>query len=281
MDGFRLDTIKHIDHAFWQEHRRRVNQELGDDFFLLGELWGGSAQSLNEYFKNDEIDAGFDFQFHGSVTGWLLGNGRSVALGKYLQKRSQRVKPGYLLAHYTSSHDETGAIYNLDYNYAAFKALVGVQMAVNGIPVIFYGEEVGRDIGKWPDNRSHMPWGDKPIQPGQGKRRDENMRQWYKTLISLRKQNPALYQGGFDELDFTNKQILVFGKQQQANKMIVLVSRSNEQQTISLNFNQPRFKDYQTDAVTDLILEQAYPLEQNQLNLSLAPYQVMYLQVTQ
>ena len=24
VDGFRLDTVKHVDHDFWQEHRRRT-----------------------------------------------------------------------------------------------------------------------------------------------------------------------------------------------------------------------------------------------------------------
>ncbi|MCM2314835.1 MAG: alpha-amylase family glycosyl hydrolase, partial [Thermoanaerobaculia bacterium] len=40
LDGFRLDTVKHVTHDFWQEHRRRTREELGDDFFLVGEVWG-------------------------------------------------------------------------------------------------------------------------------------------------------------------------------------------------------------------------------------------------
>ncbi|HEY0094599.1 MAG TPA: alpha-amylase family glycosyl hydrolase, partial [Archangium sp.] len=40
VDGFRLDTVKHVDHPFWKEHRRRTREELGPHFFLLGEVWG-------------------------------------------------------------------------------------------------------------------------------------------------------------------------------------------------------------------------------------------------
>ena len=42
--------------------------------------------------------------------------------------------------------------------------------------MIYYGEEVGRPGGDWPDNRSDMPWGDRKILPGAGKPRDEALR---------------------------------------------------------------------------------------------------------
>jgi Alpha amylase, catalytic domain. len=45
VDGFRLDTVKHIDHPFWKEHRARTRQQLGAHFFVLGEVWGGDAQA--------------------------------------------------------------------------------------------------------------------------------------------------------------------------------------------------------------------------------------------
>ena len=40
---------------------------LGKGFFLLGEVWGGDAQVLDPWFAGDEMDAGFDFGFQGSV----------------------------------------------------------------------------------------------------------------------------------------------------------------------------------------------------------------------
>jgi alpha-amylase len=43
IDGFRLDTVKHVDHAFWKEHRRRTREEVPKGFSLLGEVWGGTA----------------------------------------------------------------------------------------------------------------------------------------------------------------------------------------------------------------------------------------------
>jgi len=79
LDGFRLDTVKHVDHDFWQEHRRRVRAEVSKDFFLLGEVFGGDREVLDPYFADDELDAGFDFSFcsHSRWKGGIsMGNAR-------------------------------------------------------------------------------------------------------------------------------------------------------------------------------------------------------------
>ena len=57
LDGFRLDTVKHVDHPFWQEHRKRTRAQLGQDFYLLGEVWGGDSEVLDPWFAGDEMDS--------------------------------------------------------------------------------------------------------------------------------------------------------------------------------------------------------------------------------
>src|SRR5207253_11001882 len=68
---------------------------LGADFFLLGEVWGGDGEVLDPWFEPDEIDAGFDFGFSGSVIAFLQGRGRTVAFNRYLEKRG-KVRPKHL-----------------------------------------------------------------------------------------------------------------------------------------------------------------------------------------
>ncbi len=113
VDGFRLDTVKHVAHDSGQEHRRRARAELGPGFFLLGEVWGGDPQVLDPWFERDELDAGFDFAFQGSALAFVEGRGRTVAFDRYLQSR-EKVRPGYLLAHFLSSHDVPGGLFQLD-----------------------------------------------------------------------------------------------------------------------------------------------------------------------
>lgn len=223
LDGFRLDTVKHVAHAFWQEHRRRSRERLGAGFFLVGEVWGGDAASLDPWFAQDEMDAGFDFSFQGSVLGWLSGRGRTVAFDRYLQSRHE-VRAGHFLAHFLSSHDVAGALSLLDGDKLSFGLAALLQMTTVGIPTIYYGEEVGRAGGDWPENRSDMPWGAREIRPGAGLPRDEALREDYRRLIALRRAHRALQVGNHRAL-VAEGDLLVFVRELEDDAVVVAVNR--------------------------------------------------------
>ena len=222
LDGFRLDTVKHVTHEFWQEHRRRVQAELGAGFFLLGEVWGGDASSLDPWFAGDELDAGFDFSFQGSTLGFLQGRGRAVAFDRYLRAR-ERVRPGHLLAHFLSSHDVPGALWQLQNDKGLFRLAAVLQFTTAGIPVIYYGEEVARLGGDWPENRSDMPWGERSIRPGAGRARDDSLRADYRRLVSIRREHPALSRGRHESLS-SEGDLLVFARRDSVTGDAVVVA---------------------------------------------------------
>ncbi len=234
LDGFRLDTVKHVEHEFWQRHRRETRERVGPDFYLLGEVWGGSATVLDEYFENDEMNAGFDFTFKGSCESFVQGKGRTIAFAAYLEKR-HKVREGYQLAHYLSSHDEPMALHNLGGDLDAFRLCVALQMTSLGIPTIYYGEEVARQGSVWPLNRSDMPWGARDVLPGKGQKRDEALRGYYKRLIEIRRQNPALSRGAFRRLS-SDGDLLVFERADAAsgNTVVVAVNRGAAEATASV-----------------------------------------------
>ncbi len=229
VDGFRLDTYKHLAGDFWAEHRKRTRAELGPGFHLLAEYWGGTAQALDGFFERDEVDSGFDFSFKGSCEGWVSGRGRSVAYAAYLRSRHSARK-GYVLAHYLSSHDEPMALGNLDGDRQRFRVCAALQMTSLGMPVIYYGEEVARGGHEWPLNRNDMPWGARDVQPGKGVPRDEAMRSFYKQLIRIRHEHPALRRGDYQLLTQPQDQALAFARRDAAsgNQLVVLASRDDQ-----------------------------------------------------
>ena len=233
VDGFRLDTVKHVDHPFWQEHRRRTREELGKDFFLLGEVWGGDRESLDPWFSTDEMDAGFDFGFQGSALSWAQGRGRTVAFDSYLRSR-HKVRKGYHLSHFLSSHDVPGALFQLKGDKKLFRLAAALQLTTSGIPVIYYGEEVGRAGGDWPANRSDMPWGERAVQPGAGVPRDEALRQFYQKLIAVRRAHPAFARGTHKGL-VTEGDTYVFLRHEPepGDAVVVAVNRSNKKASVS------------------------------------------------
>jgi glycosidase len=89
--------------------------------------------------------------------------------------------------------------------------------------MIYYGEEVGRIGGDWPENRSDMPWGDRNIAPGAGKPRDEALRSDYQRLIKIRREHPALSNGIHTALS-SEGDLLVFLQSDSASKDAVVVA---------------------------------------------------------
>jgi alpha-amylase len=237
LDGFRLDTVKHVTHEFWQEHRRRARAELGADFFLIGEVWGGDAQSLDPWFAGDEMDAGFDFSFQGNALAFVQGRGRTVAFDRYLKSRD-KVRAGHLLSPYLSSHDVPGALSQLGGDKQLFRLAAALELTASGLPMIYYGEEVGRAGGDWPDNRSDMPWGERRIQPGAGKPRDEALRAFYKKLIAARRAHPALSRGVYESVS-SDGDLLLFLRRDTASKDVVLVAVNRGVQPATAAFDAP------------------------------------------
>ena len=75
-DGFRIDTLKHVEHEFWQEFspaiRRYAHGEATPygveplttpkkNWFMFGEAFDGDDSLLGEFTYNDEIDSVFYF----------------------------------------------------------------------------------------------------------------------------------------------------------------------------------------------------------------------------
>jgi alpha-amylase len=237
VDGFRLDTVKHVEHDFWQAHRRRSREQLGPGFFLIGEVWGGDAQVLDPWFVDDEMDAGFDFSFQGNALGWVTGRGRTVAFDHYLKSR-EKVRAGHLLSPYLSSHDVPGALFQLHGDKALFRLAALLELTAEGVPMIYYGEEVGRPGGDWPDNRSDMPWGDRRILPGAGKPRDEALRADYKKMIAIRRAHPAFSRGVHSGLA-TDGDLLVFLQRDEASHDAVVVAINRGGAAATATFDVP------------------------------------------
>jgi glycosidase len=271
LDGFRIDTYKHVPGDVWAEHRKRTRAELGQNFFLLAEYWGGTAQSLDGFFERDEVDSGFDFSFKGGCEAWVMGRGRTVAYGAYLRNRHQ-VRSGYLLAHYLSSHDEPMMLGNLQGDRERFRLCAALQMTSLGMPVIYYGEEVARGGHEWPFNRNDMPWGNRDIQPGKGVARDESMRDFYKTLLRIRREHSALTQGDYSLLTQPADSVLAFGRRdaKTGDQVIVLVNREEKAVDADVGVG----ANWTAARATDRLSGQALPVEGGRLRTTMAPRSV-------
>lgn len=182
VDGFRLDAFKHVEREFWIAHREEVERRLGDRL-LLGEIWGAGEEALNPWFESNLLDAGFDFSFRGIVFDWIEGRARGLALDHHLSKRHGAKG---LLFHFISSHDVPTARFELGDDRERLSLAIVLQMTTVGVPVVYFGDEVGRTGGKWPDNREYFPGSETW---------DAEILALHERLIALRKKHPSLTRG--------------------------------------------------------------------------------------
>ncbi len=230
LDGFRLDTVKHISHDFWQAHRAEVKARLGEDFMLIGEVWDADRFTAKRYFKNDEIDALFDFSFRDRTQKFLSGVYDAAKFGRYLTKRHD-VRDGYYLAPFLSNHDMSMMLAMLGGNVQKLKIGAAVLLTIEGPPVIVWGEEVGRRGSAWPDNREVMAWGARDIQPGAGIARNEDLRGFFRDMIAFRNAHPSTRGAEFTVL-YSDKDVLVYRR---GDDVIVAINRSDTRRTFTID----------------------------------------------
>jgi glycosidase len=61
IDGFRIDTLKHVEHGFWQNFAPRIRQAAAAagkrNFFLFGEAFDGNDRLIASYTNPNEMDS--------------------------------------------------------------------------------------------------------------------------------------------------------------------------------------------------------------------------------
>jgi glycosidase len=87
IDGFRIDTMKHVDDAFWQRFGPEVldfaHKNGKDDFFMFGEVFDTSRALTSHYTTADNIQAVLDFPFQDAARNYASKGGSAQALADF------------------------------------------------------------------------------------------------------------------------------------------------------------------------------------------------------
>jgi alpha-amylase len=190
LDGFRIDTLKHVEHDFWSEFAPAIRQRLAGEgksnFFMFGEAFDGDDQLIGSYTQPDEMDSVFYFSQKYNVyqnvfqcegpTHDLEGfyAQRAMHFGGTPQPMGANAPPQQLLVNFFDNHDvprflagvqrddtNPGACpaghVNSDDDRAAMKrklfAALAYQFTEDGVPCVYYGTEQDFHGANDPSNR--------------------------------------------------------------------------------------------------------------------------------
>lgn len=204
IDGFRIDTAKHVELETWAELKKEASAALVqwkqnnpdkalDDtpFWMTGEVWGHTV-SKSSYFKNG-FDSVINFEFQDSVAPKALKCFADIDSAYNRYASAINTDKEFNVLNYLSSHDTSLFWKTHSKTMAEQKLAANALMLAPGAVQIYYGDEVARDFGATGSDptqgtRSDMPW-DKITGE-----RSELLAHW-QALGNFRKRHPAVGQG--------------------------------------------------------------------------------------
>ncbi len=214
IDGWRMDVGDEISHYFWKHFRRAV-KAVKKDALIIGEIW----HYAGDFLEGDEWDTVMNYPFYLNLIDLLadekIGVSRFIQNLGYMKGRLNK-KCYPLMWNLIDSHD-TARFLHLCNNKQKLHLAAAFQLLMSGMPMIYYGDELAMPGANDPDCRRGMYWDEEY--------RDNEMLEWYKRLIQVRRTHACIVEGELAETITSDE-----------DGTIVLI-RKNTEETVALIFN--------------------------------------------
>lgn len=259
IDGFRIDTAKHVNAEFWEEWTTEVldyaHAAGKDDFFMFGEVYDADPVKLSPYVRNTDMNSVLDFTFQSQAVSYASGNSAknlqslfagddyyttpdssATALPTFLGNHDMG-RVGYMLANTGSALQRDELAHELMY-------------LTRGQPVVYYGDEQGfAGTGGDKDSRQTLfasevaEYVNQPLITGENAGSvdrygtDAPLYGHIAALAELRDAHPALDQGAQIERYVTDGAgVYAFSRVDRGEKVeyLVAVNNANEPKTVDV-----------------------------------------------
>jgi glycosidase len=256
IDGFRLDAVKHIEDAWVTDLRAKVKAEIeptsGEHFYMVGETFTGDRDTIKYYVDPyTMLDGQFDFPLRAKIVATMLIRSAPMSdLAGFLDSNDNYYGSG-LMSTFVGNHDVPRSIHfaednplwgnewadgkdkswsgqpGLPSSTSAFERLANAYTVIfttRGIPLLYYGDEIGMPGGGDPDNRRMMQW--TGLSGGQTKLLDH-----VKKLTALREAHDALRYGTRTTLG-SSTDTIAYKMAYNADVVYVAINRGDSAQSI-------------------------------------------------
>jgi len=255
IDGWRLDVSDEVHMEFWREFREKV-KEIKPEAVLIGEIW----HSARKWLRGDRFDTVMNYPFNWAAIKFFGTNEigvekfASLIIKNYYHYREDTSN---ILLNLLSSHD-IPRIYEYCESKKQLKLAILFMMTFPGIPMVYYGDELGLKGGKDPDNRRCMPWDEV---------KKNDLLDYYKKLIEIKKNTSPLYRGDIRMVlkDEANN-VLVFKRRYQYKTVYVVINNSHISQNVT-------FEIERTGKYTDLISNEVTESDNGTLTVQMHDYE--------
>ena len=264
-DGWRLDVVDELPIDFVNLLIKKI-KSVNKDALVIGEVWEDASTKvsygeLRPYLLGDQLDGTMNYPFMNAIIAYVRDGDE-----KFFKDTVQSILENYpketvyCLMNSLGTHDTVRIInalsdvrahgwskthklgYKLpdsEYEKAKKKLYLAsvLQFTLPGIPSIFYGDEAGLQGFDDPINRRPYPWGSE----------DKEILAHYKKLGRIRRENRAVFSGGFNMRDENG--LVAYERTSGDDEILIAVNAGADDITFFINkeytslYNNKEYKD--------------------------------------
>lgn len=264
-DGWRLDVVDELPIDFVNLLIKKI-KSVNKDALVIGEVWEDASTKvsygeLRPYLLGDQLDGTMNYPFMNAIIAYIRDGDE-----KFFKDTVQSILENYpketvyCLMNSLGTHDTVRIInalsdvrahgwskthklgYKLpdsEYEKAKKKLYLAsvLQFTLPGIPSIFYGDEAGLQGFDDPINRRPYPWGSE----------DKEILAHYKKLGRIRRENRAVFSGGFNMRDENG--LVAYERTSGDDEILIAVNAGADDKTLLINkeytslYNNKEYKD--------------------------------------
>lgn len=241
IDAIREDTLSYVPRWFWRDWTRAIRRRY-PSFSVIGEVFD-SDPAVVSYFQGgrdrDGVDTGvdslFDFPLHSAIR-------KVFAEGSQLRELPQMLARDVLypsasrLVTFFDLHDVPRFINEPGATFSGLERAFTLLLTARGIPLIYYGDEIGLTGGSDPDNRRDFPggWKDDPhnaFVPSGRTAEQQRLFEHLRKLVHLRAEIAASRSGEMVDL-LTEDDAWAFARVGRQAPVLVVLNNSKEPATL-------------------------------------------------
>lgn len=285
-DGFRHDATKHIPTVFWKTLTQKINTRIASEnnrIYQIGETYG-TPELISSYLTNGQLDGQFDFNVYDAIVNTLVDDSTHFKrLTETLNTSFEYYGTHNLMGNITGNQDRARFMayaskalrFDEDAKHAGWNREIKVEDPVGykkatllntivatipGLPVIFYGDEIGMVGGNDPDNRRMMRFDNL-------KEQETKLKKHTQTVLNTRRSSMALNYGNFNILHQTEN-TLVYARSYFEKTALIFLNKSAHEKTI--RFNLP---DFLLDTNYRQVLENSnWKIENGKIQITMPAY---------
>lgn len=237
--GWRLDVADELPDEFIKLIKERMKKEKNDSV-LVGEVWEDASNKISygnkrEYLFGKSLDSITNYPLKESIIAFANSKINAIDLSRRMMNLYENYpkESFYATMNILGNHDTQRVLTALDENIDRLKIATAIQILMPGVPLIYYGDEVGVTGGTDPDNRKPFPWNSI----------NSKIFSWYKEITHIRSIEEVVRVGDF-KIHYVDENVFCFERYSESERLIFFANQSGDEKCVRIKNINGNYKNY-------------------------------------